>query len=340
MKYEYQNIAADKVLENALNPQFLGSILAATPGAGKTYISVKVIAKYLKMFPNNRVLVLTHGQNLLKNQYLRDLKSVAPDFTYGEFGDDVSVQVGLPQSHNKINGPIDLLVTDEAHQFFNASLVKRIIYTLKPKHRILLTGSPSTFIKHNETYPKKYGIYFISAEELQEQDVFSNLYLNLSRTTDINQILINAVNEGCRIDKVMIACKTIDQANKIAKEIVGRKVVVSESASDKDGDGVDSFRKGLADTLIVVGRGILGLNDGEITTLIDYRASNELDNSFQLCARILRKHPREDIRKAYFRVTSPKTLGEDSQMLYKIASFMTRDTFTRYNRDDNWTMVG
>lgn len=73
--YSYQIHSAYKILADCQKPGSEAAVLAASPGSGKTTISHIVISKYLQQHPNAKVLVLTHGQNLLKNQYIESLQN-------------------------------------------------------------------------------------------------------------------------------------------------------------------------------------------------------------------------------------------------------------------------
>jgi superfamily II DNA or RNA helicase len=338
MDYSYQDTAANQSYKNLLNTQYLASILAACPNAGKTTISQKIINKYLADFPLAKIVVLTHGQNGLKIQYLEELKNahIQINFTYGDFSSDAQVRVGLPQSINQLNWKeIDLLIVDEAHHYYDGFLINKIIYSLKPKHQFLMTGSPSEYVAWNQKKGvKKYGMYFIAAEDLEQYGVFSGVNMNVAESMEIESALKLAKKNNYNTDKLMIACSTIEKAVATATilEKLGRKVIVSTSENDKDGNLVKDFKNNKYDSLVVVCRGILGFNEPTITCLIDLRASSNLDASYQLFARVLRKHP-NGIRKAYIRGSKKGNKEYNNQiiMLYKIKSLMTRNCFKNYN---------
>ena len=338
MDYSYQDTAANKSYKNLLNTKYLAAVLAACPNAGKTTISQKIINKYLADFPLARVIVLTHGQNGLKSQYLEELKNshIQINFTYGDFSSNAQVRVGLPQSIAQLDWKeIDLLIVDEAHHYYGASTVNKIIYSLKPKHQLLMTGSPSEYTAWNQRAGvKKYGMYFIAAEDLEQFGVFSGVNMNVCSSMNIEDCLILAKKSGYNTDKLMVAVSSIDEANLVTTyfSTKGRKVAQSTSDSDKEGKSIDRFKAGEFDVLVVVCRGILGFNDPAITCLIDLRSSSNLDASYQLFARVLRKHP-NGIRKSYIRGSRKgnKEYNDQVAMLYKIKSLMTRHSFQNYN---------
>ena len=343
-KYLYQIQAANKVLQDALSNNYLASVLAVAPGGGKTTISHHIINKYLDIRPDAKVVVLTEGQNTLKNQYISELESpnVPINFTFGPFGSDAQVQVGIPQSISKLNwNRIDLLVVDEAHNFYLEPMVQDIVSSLKPTHKVLMTGSPTKYNAHNEKSVRKYSMYYISAEELQAKGVYSEVNIDVVKSDSknaekvINDSFSRAMSRGDSLEKIMIACSTIKFAKQVQSvlEKKGRVVSLSTSENDKDDAEINRFKSGQSDVLIVVAKGILGFNAPGITTLIDIRSSSNIDASFQLFARVLRKHPSKNIAKAYYRISNncPKDYNKQVLTAHKMVALTERRIYTRYN---------
>jgi len=346
MDYSYQSHSAKKILKDVLNPHNEASILAATPGSGKTTISQIVISDYIKKYPNARVLVLAHGQTLLKNQYLDSLKepNVKIDFTFGEFSSKFlgpQVQVGLPQAiHKYPHDTIDLLVVDECHEFYLKPMVQSIIKKLKPKHQVLLTGSPSEFNKLIKE-GKKYGITYISGDDLVNNNIFSSVEMEVVRVDyrknakeSLSKMLNHAKKENKDLSKIMIAVRSVNEARNVAHYLksIGRKVALSTHKNDRCNVMVKEFKKGNYDALVVVNRGILGFSDNNITGLFDIRCSKDVDISNQLFARVLRKHPK-DILKFYYRCGQKEKNDFNNQviMLHKIKAMMRNDIFKTYD---------
>ena len=342
INYSYQDKAANIVFKNALKPKFKASILAACPNAGKTTISHKVINKYLAKFPAARIVVLTEGQNTLKNQYIEELKSpnIEINFTYGALDSDTQVRIGVPQSISKLNwDQIDLLIVDEAHNFYLADMIQSIIRKFNPKHQILMTGSPTKYNMHNQQCGKKYAIHYIAAEELKNMGVFSAVDMDVAKVVckkdargSIAAVIKKGIDNNDNLSKMMIACPSISYAKKVAAFLsdIGRQVSLSTSENDNDNLEIESFKAGLTDTLIVVGKGILGFNCKEMTFLADLRSSSNLDNSYQLFARVLRTHP-DGIRKAYYRIAEDRDYNKEVLALHKMSALMRKDIFTVYN---------
>lgn len=330
--YSYQDKAANIVLKNALSGRYVASVLAACPGAGKTTISQIILNKYVAMSSDSKILVLTEGKNVLKNQYLSELKdaNVEIKFTYGDFESDAQVRVGLPQSINKLSwDKIDLLLIDEAHNFFLADMVQSIVKKLNPKHIVLMTGSPTQFNGNSD-----YTIHHIAANELMKYGVFSSVTMDVSKCIDkknpwraMEAVLIDAKNKKDNTSKIMVACPSIEYAEKVRDYLkyIGRNVSLSTSENDKNDLEIRRFKDGQTNALVVVGKGVLGFNDKNITLIADLRSSSNLDSSYQLFARVLRTHP-QGVRKSYYRV-SDKDYNKQVLTLHKMISLMRRDIF-------------
>lgn len=339
--YGYQVNAAKVAFKNLLSPRYIASVLAACPGAGKTTISHHVINKYIAQFPKAKIVVLTEGQKILKEQYLDELRAahIPLNFTYGEFGSAAQVQVGIPQSILKLDwNEIDLLVVDEAHHFYFADLVQGIISTFKPKHTLLMTGSPTEFNLYNERHDKKFGIHYIPADFLQKLGVFSKIVLDVVRVADkanpvevTHSALQTARTNGDDLSKIMVACPTIEFAMKVAGVLTsfGYIPALSTSENDQDNEEIKKFKKGEANALIVVGKGILGFNDGNMTTMFDFKSSENLDGAYQLFARMLRRHPKQ-LTKAYYRVGDRKDYNKQVLTLHKITALMKGTIFAGF----------
>jgi len=338
-KYYYQQIAAKQVLKNALNKKYTASVLAACPGAGKTTISHLILNMFFRSFPTAKVVVLTEGKNFLKDQYLFELQHahVGIKFTYGTFDTCSQVQIGIPQALDSLNlAKIDLLIVDEAHNFYNAQTIKSMIKKTKPTYQILMTGSPKYFNQYNHINTKKYAIYYIAAQELQQKQIFNNVDMDvltvdnrLNPYLTIKQTLQQIKKSDC-MDKIMIACPNVEYASCVASILhkKGRKISIS-TYLDHDNKELNKFKTGITDTLIVVEKGVLGFNDENITLLIDMKCSANIDKSYQLFARILRKHP-DNIRKVYYRVANKNQYNREVLQLHKIYALTKSNIFKKF----------
>ena len=239
---------------------------------------------------------------------------------------------------------MDLLVVDEAHQYYWEPMVDAIVDKHTPKYQILMTGSPSYFVKYNKAVDnsrktaKKFGMHFIAANDLMN-GVFSPMDIDVVRfdqkqTIDkMKAVFDRAEEEEYDMTKLMWACKTIKEAKAVAyylKNEFGRKVFVSTSENDVDSEAIQDFINSKDGVLIVVNKGILGFSDSYITCLVDFKCSKDLDTRNQFFARGLRVHP-EGIRKAYISTSNTKNWNKEGQVLNQMISLMDREVFMRYD---------
>lgn len=184
----YQKPLVDKSFTKLLT---LGSdILGAAPSAGKTEMAIDIIERYLQQYPDGKIFVLTHGHNILRNQFHERVKE-RKNFRFQEIKSEIDIEmenhdvfIVLPQTlkwreldffsqYKKI-----LLVVDEAHQYYHATMVRQIIKELKPSHQLLLTGSPSRFIK-----TKQHSMTLLSLGELLSYGVVIDPIIELAQTS-------------------------------------------------------------------------------------------------------------------------------------------------------------
>lgn len=138
-------------------------VLAACPGSGKTLMSIEVISRLLASGAVTRVLVLAHGTTLLRSQYAEALADRAPPFSWSLFTRrsdrnyvpisqiDSQVVIAIPQSLRAEVVDFDLVVVDEAHQFYGEPLVSGIISRVHATRALLLTGTPAPFVASGKT---------------------------------------------------------------------------------------------------------------------------------------------------------------------------------------------
>lgn len=183
----YQNIAIDNTIESLFI--YNKTVLAACPSAGKTTITIYIIEQYLKLFPTNKVIILTHGTTILRSQFHDELLSLKPDFTfdlvetYSDYANsNADVIVSLPHTLNNKNiKPTDLIIIDEAHHFYFAKMVQDIISKSNSKKQLLLTGTPSKFIYENLKLEKnEYNIIPVSIETIFDEGMATNAIVEVA----------------------------------------------------------------------------------------------------------------------------------------------------------------
>ncbi len=298
-------------------------VLAACPGAGKTWMSICIADYNIKANPTMRILVLTHGTSTLRSQYAEDLLEANPDFTFqnleaGGKMSDAQVVITLPQTiiNLKTLPHFDLLIVDEAHQFYFASMVKRIEKRINPSHVLLLTGSPYKFVNNED-----YDIIPVTLGSLLRGGYVQDVIIELTKT-DYNynernyfrdelrglkttQIQTNSTLDYALEDlhvkfggwknagKTLIACRTQAQALQAAKYFKKKKIghIISTSDTDIDSTEIKKF-KSHPDLLIliVVNRGILGYNFPAMKNVVDISGTKNLNKLFQMVCRLVRKN--------------------------------------------------
>lgn len=141
--FDYQ-LEADASIEEELKHSGI-AVLSICPGGGKTKTALK---RCLRILANGgRALILAHGSNVLKSQWTDELIELDVPFTVDPSKQD-QLLVSIPQAINKKlkNQEFDLLIVDEAHEFYYADMVQEILKNNTFKFQVLLTGTPSEFI--------------------------------------------------------------------------------------------------------------------------------------------------------------------------------------------------
>ncbi len=232
------NIIANKIPKSFIS-NMLPTVLAACPSAGKTIMSICLIDLYLKQHPNARVLVLTHGTNVLRSQYLDTICNLKPNFTHStDINSDAQVIVTLPHSIHKLKTlpHFDLLVVDEAHQLYFAKekdknkidnvddlyfvktngdkygMVTKIIKKIQPVNQLLLTGTPSPFIL------RKYPIIAVTVNQLLDLGMISDVLVeNATSTYDFNK---EDFNSDWELKKDVAKKMSFEDTNKTLDELL------------------------------------------------------------------------------------------------------------------------
>ena len=193
----YQQAAITEVQQSLRMNQ--KTVLAASPSAGKTLMTICLIDEYLVENPNHKVLVLTHGTTVLRSQFDDNLETSYPDrntrpfeFSMPKTGEEYTnstsqVIVCLPQTLDRLQTlqAVDLLVVDEAHQFYFADMIKDIIKKTGVVRQLLLTGTPSKFIYENSNPKNKnpYKIIPVSMNTIFDAGMVSDLYVEIASSS-------------------------------------------------------------------------------------------------------------------------------------------------------------
>jgi superfamily II DNA or RNA helicase len=164
------------------------TVLAACPSAGKTIMVINTIEDYLAQNPSHKILVLAHGTTILRTQFHDNLmllySEIKSDFNYNlvenfnQYDSTANINVCLPQTLNgKALDSIDLLVVDEAHQFYFAQMVRDIINVTQPDKQLLITGTPSPFIRRG------YPILPVTLNTIFDEGMISDVYIEIATSS-------------------------------------------------------------------------------------------------------------------------------------------------------------
>lgn len=176
--YSYQPVLIDQCWEHL---QASGrAVLAAGCGAGKTRMAVALVLRHLQAVPAGRVLILAHGLRELRDQMSGALaQGRVTHAVLGKRGAvDAQVHVALPHSMKQPKqDQYTLIVVDEAHQFYDAPMVRRIVAASPGAHQLLLTASHGEFNKSGQ-----WPIVALSQLELLNHGVIMDPIVELATT--------------------------------------------------------------------------------------------------------------------------------------------------------------
>jgi superfamily II DNA or RNA helicase len=153
----YQETIVNDIINNfgIQTPYVLGSC----PSSGKTEMAIEAMIRLIESGQVNRVLILAHSTNVLKENFYQRLMEYFDegdtiDVMRGQknYNYDAKIQVMIPQNINHVIGQFDLIITDEAQHNVLAEdgNYSRIVEMVEPKFQLLLTGTPSKFVRQND----------------------------------------------------------------------------------------------------------------------------------------------------------------------------------------------
>lgn len=371
------------ILSNKLTFNGEPMVLAVSPGGGKTLMSIAAIDRYCLENPSHRVLVLTHAQTILRSQYAKELFKVKPSFSWttivrridkkdtihqitsSQLTDCTNqVIITLPWSIRNQQIPhFDLVVIDEAHQFYFAKMNQSILEKASPSNQILLTGTPSSFVLRkyaiisvslNDLY--NYGIVcdpiielasstydFTQKDYNQEMDLKKSVDIKESDTENTLSTLLKQLSEKTNstgwfdslkaLSKTMIVCRNQQQAQQVNSFFKNEGINASLSICSTDEKSIEIKRFTTEIdclVLIVVGRGILGFNYPELTNVIDMSCSLNPDRILQLLCRVVRKS-KNNTQKLFFKVV-PHNLEDNLKYVMTAVGCLTfSEYFIKFN---------
>jgi ERCC4-related helicase len=139
---------------NYENPQS-PLVIAVGTGGGKTLMTVIKLDMFYRIHQNRgkRTLICPSSTKVLRSNFEEELRNYNPSFSYAicknrkdfieAMDNGKEVIICLPQTLNNIQNlpKVEWLVVDEAHKWYFAKVMQKIISRCKPKYQWLLTGT-------------------------------------------------------------------------------------------------------------------------------------------------------------------------------------------------------
>jgi superfamily II DNA or RNA helicase len=249
--YSYQKNLVTKAFKDLMDNRHV--ILAACPGAGKTRMAIKLADKYKKKFPKSKILILTHGQVLLREQWADVMDEhcsyntlvVTPGTADFEI-EAADILIAIPQTlrfRDMSKYKIDFLICDEAHHWYLSEAVQDMMLMVKPKHELLLTGSPSPYLGD-----PKWSVLGITVQELLEYGVLTDPVIELAEANYQHTSKSYLHNMNLKADAELSTEHTLQTLDGILSKFINR--LSSDSRATPDG-WVDSDLLKLHKTMIV-----------------------------------------------------------------------------------------
>jgi hypothetical protein len=285
-------------------------LLAGCPGFGKTETAIEIISRLLAEGAVKRVLVLAHGLTVLRSNFVDRIQKRRPELL-----ESSAVVVALPQEGARIRGSFDLVVVDEAHEFYGIprGMVAKIIKRVGARRFLLLTGTPAPFIRrglkaHTFALLELYQAGFASdvrvelvtsAYSITEKDWNADGEVRVSITyrggptaETVDRVLKRlGGSDGVAAAKTIIACRNRQMAASVSRALTRRRVdhLVSEHEEDPGSANVLAFTSGRCPVLVVVRRTQLGFDMPALENFVDMTGSRNPDRIFQMLCRVVRK---------------------------------------------------
>lgn len=359
--YSYQPPIISKTFDNLLISS--QALLAACPGAGKTRMAIEIIRKYKKRYPKSRVLVLTHGQLMLRDQWLDVISEHAPDLkpiVHAKSSEDLGLQLkegvvlAIPQSlwncFYSTKDNIDLLIIDEAHHFAEAQTSRETIAKLKPKHQLRLTGTPSLYVDREDWKVEGitvntllgYGVLTDPRIELAKsyykygmEDYQANLSMGhgMKLAPQKTKATMAGILKklGPRInEKTMFISYSQEEAKNIHAFLTKEKINALISVSDltNGSDELVAFKKDpKVKALVVVNRGTLGFDFEELSTIVDLSATLNVNRLFQMLCRVVRLNSKNPKQEKLFLKVCPESMSFITHYIMSFVVALSQDEY-------------
>lgn len=146
---------------------------------------------------------------------------------------------------------------------------------------------------------------------------------------------LTGLNISGKIGKTLIACQSIKQANIVYKWLIDNKYSALLSNSKNDPEslniiGDEGFLNTDVTFLVVVDRGILGFNMEELQNVVDMTCSKNLNRTYQLYARAMRKSDKVK-DKFFFKLVPRDSMDIHKFYLEAAIGLMFAEFINNYN---------
>jgi superfamily II DNA or RNA helicase len=244
--YSYQKDIVQKIMTSLGAEKCPSIVLAAGCGAGKTRMATEVIGLFRS--EGRRVLVLTHGQKILRTQFAKSIAEAGLKAnvvtTAADYDRTAGLVVALPHSLRHLSarqfGQFDLVVIDEAHQFYmtEAGMVEGLLRQAKPKRELLLTATPSPFVRANKEAKDAgqeafYEIIALPQIDLIDYGVIVDPEIGLIRTSAYNYTAKDYSNDDQLLKGVRFGRKATHAVMKTVfaslPAIIGKEALSSDA---------------------------------------------------------------------------------------------------------------
>jgi superfamily II DNA or RNA helicase len=375
--YSYQTKIQSQILKRVREGKpgdTVRVVLAAGCGAGKTRMSTEVIKALLKA-AGFRILVLSHGQTIIRTQFATALQGAGLKplilEAAAQYDAKARLVVSLPHTLQPLDpkelGKFDVVFVDEAHQFYSVKngMVAKLLAHLDHRAEVLLTATPSPFVRANQDGAAGFEILAVPQMDLVDAGVITDpdIFLlptkayrfgikdysrddSLKRGVKLTSAATRRLMAGVisflesrygktpfrYFQKTFIAAASQQQAEEILHYLVkekGIRAVVSTSFTDPNAFEIQRFlMPDAVEVLIVVGRGVLGFDFPRMGATIDLSGTLNPDRLFQLLNRVSR---RDGERSKHFIKVMPEKLMTIAAVATSCAVALgTRDVLLNY----------
>lgn len=212
----------------------LPHVLAAATSAGKTYLTAAKFELYYKcgiIKPTEKVLILASSLTILRDNFVGQFDSFGVEsFTYRGIEhhseleqaqkDKIQVLITIPQTIEKHTDKIKnvkWVVVDEAHKWYFAATIKRIISNLNIKYQFLLTGTPFKFNRRKE----EFIIDYTSVRDLYESKMIDDVKLQvLHSSVALTQLDYVSMLGHLKDEKRIGKSELIESLNGVIKQLI------------------------------------------------------------------------------------------------------------------------